>query len=350
MSFINERVQPEGLTFDDVLLVPAYSEVLPREVDVRTRFSRNIKLNIPIVSAAMDTVTEAPLAIALAREGGIGVIHKNMSIAEQAAQVRRVKRAENGMIYDPVTISKDNTVGDALNLMKENKIGGIPVVDADRRLIGIVTNRDLRFQRDMSRLIAEVMTPGDRLITTHRTDLANASEVLLNNKIEKLPVVDDEGHLVGLITYKDITKVQDHPNASKDDKGRLRVAAGVGITADAMERVAALVAEDVDAVVLDSAHGHSRNIVKTLREIKAKYPSLDVVVGNIATAEAAKFLIEAGADGIKVGIGPGSICTTRIIAGVGVPQLSAIYAAAKAADISLLDLLGMFEKAYREQS
>ena len=324
MSFINERVQPEGLTFDDVLLVPAYSEVLPREVDVRTRFSRNIKLNIPIVSAAMDTVTEAPLAIALAREGGIGVIHKNMSIAEQAAQVRRVKRAENGMIYDPVTISKDNTVGDALNLMKENKIGGIPVVDADRRLIGIVTNRDLRFQRDMSRLIAEVMTPGDRLITTHRTDLANASEVLLNNKIEKLPVVDDEGHLVGLITYKDITKVQ--------DQGRLRVAAGVGITAAAMERVAALVAEDVDAVVLDSAHGHSRNIVKTLREIKAKYPSLDVVVGNIATAEAAKFLIEAGADGIKVGIGPGSICTTRIIAGVGVPQLSAIYAAAKAAE------------------
>ncbi len=331
MSFINERVQPEGLTFDDVLLVPAYSEVLPREVNIQTLFSRNIKLNIPIVSAAMDTVTEAPLAIALAREGGIGVIHKNMTIAEQAAQVRRVKRAENGMIYDPVTISKENTVGDALNLMKENKIGGIPVVDADRKLIGIVTNRDLRFQRDMDRRISEVMTPGDRLITTHRTDLAHASEVLLNNKIEKLPVVDDEGHLVGLITYKDITKVQDHPNACKDAKGRLRVAAGVGITADAMERVAALVAEDVDAVVLDSAHGHSRNIVRTLKEIKAKYPTLDVVVGNIATAEAAKFLIEAGADGIKVGIGPGSICTTRIIAGVGVPQLSAIYAAASAA-------------------
>ena len=330
MSFINERVQPEGLTFDDVLLVPAYSEVLPREVNIQTLFSRNIKLNIPIVSAAMDTVTEAPLAIALAREGGIGVIHKNMTIAEQAAQVRRVKRAENGMIYDPVTISKENTVGDALNLMKENKIGGIPVVDADRKLIGIVTNRDLRFQRDMDRRISEVMTPGDRLITTHRTDLAHASEVLLNNKIEKLPVVDDEGHLVGLITYKDITKVQDHPNACKDAKGRLRVAAGVGITADAMERVAALVAEDVDAVVLDSAHGHSRNIVRTLKEIKAKYPTLDVVVGNIATAEAAKFLIEAGADGIKVGIGPGSICTTRIIAGVGVPQLSAIYAAASA--------------------
>ena len=331
MSLINERVQPEGLTFDDVLLVPAYSEVLPREVDVRTRFSRNIKLNIPVVSAAMDTVTEAPLAIALAREGGIGVIHKNMTIAEQAAQVRRVKRAENGMIYDPITISKDNTVGDALNLMKENRIGGIPVVDAGRRLIGIVTNRDLRFQPDMSRRIEEVMTPGDRLITTHRTDLAHASEVLLNNKIEKLPVVDNDGRLVGLITYKDITKVQDHPNACKDDKGRLRAAAGVGITADALERVAALVAEDVDAVVLDSAHGHSRNIVRTLREIKAAYPSLDVVVGNIATAEAAKFLVEAGADGIKVGIGPGSICTTRIIAGVGVPQLSAIYAAASAA-------------------
>ena len=331
MSFINERVQPEGLTFDDVLLVPAYSEVLPREVDVKTRFSRNIALNIPIVSAAMDTVTEAPLAIALAREGGIGVIHKNMSIAEQAAQVRRVKRAENGMIYDPITISKDNTVGDALNLMKENKIGGIPVVDADRKLIGIVTNRDLRFQPDMSRRIGEVMTPGDRLITTHRTELEHASAVLLNNKIEKLPVVDDEGRLVGLITYKDITKVQDHPNACKDAKGRLRVAAGVGITADALERVAALVAEDVDAVVLDSAHGHSRNIVRTLRQIKEAYPSLDVVVGNIATGEAAKFLIDAGADGIKVGIGPGSICTTRIIAGVGVPQLSAIYAAASAA-------------------
>ena len=227
MSFINERVQPEGLTFDDVLLIPAYSEVLPREVNVQTRFSRNISLNIPIVSAAMDTVTEAPLAIALAREGGIGVIHKNMTIAEQAAQVRKVKRAENGMIYDPVTISKDHTVGDALNLMKENKIGGIPVVDADRMLIGIVTNRDLRFQRDMSRRIEEVMTPGDRLVTTHNPELSHAQEILLNNKIEKLPVVDDAGRLVGLITYKDITKVQDHPNACKDAKGRLRVAAGV---------------------------------------------------------------------------------------------------------------------------
>lgn len=328
MSFINERVQPEGLTFDDVLLVPAYSEVLPREVSVQTRFSRNIQLNIPIVSAAMDTVTEAPLAIALAREGGIGVIHKNMTIEAQAAEVRRVKRAENGMIYDPVTISKEHTVGDALNMMSEYRIGGIPVVDADDRLIGIVTNRDLRFQSDMSRLIAEVMTPGDRLITTHSTELSNAKQVLLNSKIEKLPVVDEKGRLVGLITYKDITKVQDHPNACKDLKGRLRVAAGVGITPDVMDRVAALVAEDVDAVVLDSAHGHSANVVRALREIKKAYPALDVVVGNIATAEAARLLIDNGADGIKVGIGPGSICTTRVIAGVGVPQLSAIYAAA----------------------
>ncbi len=334
MSFINERVQPEGLTFDDVLLVPAYSEVLPREVCVQTRFSRNIQLNIPIVSAAMDTVTEAPLAIALAREGGIGVIHKNMSISEQAAHVRRVKRAENGMIYDPVTISKDSSVGDALAMMHENKIGGIPVVTEDNRLIGIVTNRDLRFQQDMTRRIEEVMTPGDRLVTTHSTELANAQEVLLCSKIEKLPVVDDDGRLVGLITYKDITKVQDHPNACKDAKGRLRVAAGVGITPDVMDRVAALVSESVDAVVLDSAHGHSANIVRALRQIKAAYPSLDVVVGNIATAEAARFLIDAGADGIKVGIGPGSICTTRIIAGVGVPQLSAIYAAATEAKSS----------------
>lgn len=331
MSFINERVQPEGLTFDDVLLMPAYSEVLPREVSIQTHFSRNIKLNVPIVSAAMDTVTEAPLAIALAREGGIGVIHKNMSIAEQAAHVRRVKRAESGMIYDPITISKDHTVGDALGLMRENRIGGIPVVDAENMLTGIVTNRDLRFQRDMSRRIEEVMTPGDRLITTHSTELSTASEVLLNCKIEKLPVVDNEGHLVGLITYKDITKVQDNPNACKDEKGRLRVAAGVGITPDSLDRVKALVDEGVDAVVLDSAHGHSANVATLLKKIKVTYPRLDVVVGNIATAEAAKFLIDNEADGIKVGIGPGSICTTRIIAGVGVPQLSAIYAAASAA-------------------
>ena len=324
MSFIDERVQTTGLTFDDVLLVPAYSEVLPREVSTVGRFSRNITLNIPIVSAAMDTVTEAPLAIALAREGGIGVIHKNMSIAAQAAHVRRVKRAESGMIYDPVTIKRDNTVGDALQLMQENKIGGIPVVDDEGMLIGIVTNRDLRFQSDMDRKIDDVMTK-ENIVTTHETDLKQAAEVLLANKIEKLPVVNNDGKLVGLITYRDITKLKDNPNACKDSKGRLRVAAGVGITPDSMERVAALVAEEVDAVVLDSAHGHTKGVVTLLRQIKEKYPHLDVVVGNIATAEAAKYLIENGADGIKVGIGPGSICTTRIIAGVGVPQLSAIY-------------------------
>ena len=274
----------------------------------------------------MDTVTEAPLAIALAREGGIGVIHKNMSIAAQAAHVRRVKRAESGMIYDPVTILRTNTVGDALQLMQENKIGGIPVVDDEGKLIGIVTNRDLRFQSDMSRLIDEVMTK-DNIVTTHDTDLKRAAEVLLENKIEKLPVVDNNGKLVGLITYRDITKLKDNPSACKDAKGRLRVAAGIGITPDAMDRVAALVAEEVDAVVLDSAHGHTKGVVTLLKQIKATYPNLDVVVGNIATAEAAKYLIENGADGIKVCIGPGSICTTRIIAGVGVPQLSAIYAA-----------------------
>ena len=329
MSFIDERVQSTGLTFDDVLLVPAYSEVLPRTVSTETYFSRNIKLNIPIVSAAMDTVTEAPLAIALAREGGIGVIHKNMTIAEQAAHVRRVKRAENGMIYDPITITKDQTVGDALQLMHDNKIGGIPVIDAQNTLIGIVTNRDLRFQRDMSRRIEEVMTK-ENIITTHSTELEKASEILLRNKIEKLPVVDDHGKLIGLITYKDITKVQDHPNACKDSKGRLRVAAGIGITADAVERVRALITESVDAVVIDSSHGHSKNVVNTLKRVKSEFPELDVVVGNIATAEAARYLVEAGADGIKVGIGPGSICTTRIIAGCGVPQLSAIYDAAHA--------------------
>ncbi|MBR6656204.1 MAG: IMP dehydrogenase [Alistipes sp.] len=328
--FLDERVYQEGLTFDDVLLIPAYSEVLPREVSTKSRFSRNITLNIPIVSAAMDTVTEAPMAIAIAREGGIGVIHKNMSIAEQAAQVRRVKRAENGMIDDPVTIARENTVGDALDMMRENKIGGIPVVDENRMLVGIVTNRDLRFQKDMTRKIDEVMT-SENLVTITEGENTDVAEVLLSNKIEKLPVVDKEGHLVGLITYKDLTKAQDHPNACKDSKGRLRVAAGIGITPDAMERVAALVAESVDAVVLDSAHGHSKGVVTLLKKIKEVYPKLDVVVGNIATAEAAKYLIEAGADGIKVGIGPGSICTTRIIAGVGVPQLTAIFDCAKAA-------------------
>ncbi|MBO5217346.1 MAG: IMP dehydrogenase [Alistipes sp.] len=329
MSFIDERVESTGLTFDDVLLIPAYSEVHPRTVSTETRFSRNIKLNIPIVSAAMDTVTEAPLAIALAREGGIGVIHKNMTIAEQAAHVRRVKRAENGMIYDPITIGKDQTVGDALQLMHDNKIGGIPVIDSSQMLIGIVTNRDLRFQRDMSRRIEEVMTK-ENIITTHSTELEKAMDILQSNKIEKLPVVDDHGRLIGLITYKDITKLKDHPNACKDSKGRLRVAAGIGITADAITRVEAIIAESVDAVVLDSAHGHTKNVIDTLKRIKSTFPELDVVVGNVATAEAAKALVAAGADGVKVGIGPGSICTTRIIAGVGVPQLSAIYNAANA--------------------
>ena len=329
MSFITDRIKTEGLTFDDVLLVPAYSEVLPREVDITSKFTRNIRLNTPIVSAAMDTVTEAELAIAIAREGGIGVIHKNMSIAAQAAQVRKVKRAENGMIYDPITISKDNTVGDALKLMHDNKIGGIPVVNDANILIGIVTNRDLRFQRDMSRKIEEVMTC-EGLVTTTNPDLTHAADILLQNKIEKLPVVDANGKLIGLLTYKDITKVQQNPNACKDAKGRLRVAAGVGVTPDSMDRVAALHDSQVDVVVLDSAHGHSKNIVNLLKQIKATYTDIDVVVGNIATGEAARYLADAGADGVKVGIGPGSICTTRVIAGVGVPQLEAIYDVAKA--------------------
>ncbi|MCD8173045.1 MAG: IMP dehydrogenase [Alistipes sp.] len=329
MSFANQKIQNEGLTFDDVLLIPAYSEVLPRTVDISSRFSRNIVLNTPIVSAAMDTVTEAELAIALAREGGIGVIHKNMDIPSQASQVRKVKRAENGMIYDPVTISKDNTVGDALLLMKENRIGGIPVVTADKTLIGIVTNRDLRFQKDMEKRIEDVMTK-DRLVTTYNPDLQTASELLLINKIEKLPIIDENGKLVGLLTYKDITKAQANPNACKDEKGRLRVAAAVGVTSDTVERVQALYDSGVDAVVIDTAHGHHANMVRVLAEIKGAFPTIDVVAGNIATPEAAKFLARAGADGIKVGIGPGSICTTRVIAGVGVPQLSAVYDVAQA--------------------
>ena len=330
MAFIDEKIVLEGVTFDDVLLIPAYSEVTPNMVSLSGRFSRNIPLNIPFVSAAMDTVTEADLAIAIAREGGIGVIHKNMSIAAQAAQVRKVKRAESGMIYDPITISKDQTVGEALQLMHDNRIGGIPVVDADNKLIGIVTNRDLRFQTDMNLAIDNVMTK-ENLVTTSHTDLSSAADILLKNKIEKLPVVDEEGHLLGLITYRDITKVHDYPMACKDSKGRLRVAAGVGVTSDTLDRVKSLVEADVDAVVIDTAHGHSANVANTLKKVKAAYPNLDVVVGNIATGEAAKHLIEAGADGVKVGIGPGSICTTRIVAGVGVPQLSAIFEVAKVA-------------------
>ncbi len=329
-DFIADRIVMDGLTFDDVLLVPAYSEVLPRAVDLSTRFSRHIALKVPFVTAAMDTVTEATMAIAIAREGGIGVIHKNMSIEEQARQVAIVKRAENGMIYHPVTIQSGATVADALALMSEYHIGGIPVVDAENHLVGIVTNRDLRFERNTGRPIAEVMTK-DHLVTTHQqTDLFAASQILQENKIEKLPVVDDENHLIGLITYKDITKAKDKPMACKDDKGRLRVAAGVGVTADTMQRITALVEAGADAIVIDTAHGHSKGVIEKLREAKAAYPDVDIVVGNIATGEAAQALVAAGADGIKVGIGPGSICTTRVVAGVGVPQLSAVYDVAKA--------------------
>jgi IMP dehydrogenase len=299
-------------------------------VDLSTQFSRNIRLNIPIVSAAMDTVTEAKMAIAIAREGGIGVIHKNMSIEAQARQVNQVKRAETGMIYAPVTTSPQATVRDVLNIMSEYHIGGVPVVDDQRKLVGIVTNRDLRFQKDLSRQISEVMT-SQNLITAHvGTDLAAAADILQEHKIEKLPVVDDEGRLVGLITYKDITKAKDKPNACKDAKGRLRVAAGVGVTGDVLDRVAALVEAGVDAVVVDTAHGHSKGVVGVLESIKSNYKDIDVVVGNIATGEAATYLADAGADAVKVGIGPGSICTTRIVAGIGVPQLSAVYDVAKA--------------------
>lgn len=329
-SFIADRVKMDGLTFDDVLLIPAYSEVLPREVNLQSRFSRNITLNVPIVSAAMDTVTESQLAIAIAREGGIGVIHKNMSIAEQARQVHAVKRAENGMIYDPVTIRLGSTVADALAMMSEYHIGGIPVVDGDGKLAGIVTNRDLRFERNHGRIIDEVMTSKNLVTTSSGTNLEEAADILQSHKIEKLPVVDNDGKLIGLVTYKDITKAKDKPNACKDSRGRLRVAAGVGVTPDSMQRVDALVAAGVDAIVIDTAHGHSKGVVGVLEAVKAKYPEIDVVVGNIATGDAARYLVEHGADGVKVGIGPGSICTTRIIAGVGVPQLSAVYDVAKA--------------------
>ena len=329
-SFIAEKVMMEGLTFDDVLLVPAYSEILPREVSLSTKFSRNIELKIPFVTAAMDTVTESSMAIAIAREGGIGVIHKNMSIEEQARQVAIVKRAENGMIYDPVTIKRGSTVGQALGMMAEYHIGGIPVVDDDMHLVGIVTNRDLRFQTDMNCLIDEVMTADNLIVTHQKTDLDQASRILLQHKIEKLPVVDDDNRLIGLITYKDITKAKDKPMACKDSKGRLRVAAGVGVTNDTLQRMDALVKAGVDAIVIDTAHGHSASVIQKVREAKAAFSDVDIVVGNIATGEAAKMLVEAGADAVKVGIGPGSICTTRVVAGVGVPQLSAIYDVAKA--------------------
>ena len=329
-SFVADKITMDGLTYDDVLLIPAYSEVLPKEVVLKTKFSRNIDLNVPFVTAAMDTVTESSMAIAIAREGGIGVIHKNMSIEDQARQVAIVKRAENGMIYDPVTILKGRTVKDALEMMADYHIGGIPVVDEENHLVGIVTNRDLRFERHLDKLIDDVMTK-ENLVTTHQqTDLTAAAHILQENKIEKLPVVDRENRLVGLITYKDITKAKDKPMACKDEKGRLRVSAGVGVTADTMERAQALVTAGVDAIVIDTAHGHSAGVIGKLHGVKSAFPNLDVVVGNIATGEAAKFLVDNGADAVKVGIGPGSICTTRVVAGVGVPQLSAIYDVCKA--------------------
>ncbi|MBO5187177.1 MAG: IMP dehydrogenase [Prevotella sp.] len=324
-SFIADKIVMDGLTYDDVLLIPAYSEVLPKTVELRTRFSRNIELNIPFVTAAMDTVTESQMAIAIAREGGIGVIHKNMTIEDQARHVAIVKRAENGMIYDPVTIRRGKTVKDALDMMAEFHIGGIPVVDEDNKLVGIVTNRDLRFERHLDRKIDEVMTCENLVTTTQQTDLTAAAQILQENKIEKLPVVDKNNHLVGLITYKDITKAKDKPMACKDSKGRLRVAAGVGVTADTLERMQALVDAGADAIVIDTAHGHSKYVIEKLVEAKKAFPQVDIVVGNVATGEAARLLVDNGADAVKVGIGPGSICTTRVVAGVGVPQLSAVY-------------------------
>lgn len=326
----NPKIIGEGLTYDDVLLVPAYSEVLPRDVQLSSPFSRNIMLKTPVISAAMDTVTGSAMAIAMASQGGIGVIHKNMSIAEQAAEVRKVKRSESGMIQDPITLRADATVGDAWQIMRENRIGGIPVVDALQKLVGIVTNRDLRFEKTPSRPISEVMTSEELVVTQDGKDFAKAEEMLRDHRIEKLPVVDGDGLLIGLITYRDIIKLSEFPNSCKDKFGRLCVAAAVGVTSDTAERVAALVKAGVDAVIIDTAHGHSAGVLHTLKQVKEAFPQIDVVCGNIATAAAAKALVEAGADAVKVGIGPGSICTTRIIAGVGVPQLGAIMEVAEA--------------------
>ena len=319
----DNKIIGEGLTFDDVLIVPKYSEVLPHLVETKSRFSRNIELNIPLVSAAMDTVTESAMAIAIAQEGGIGVLHKNMSIESQSLEVRKVKRSESGMILDPITLNKSAIVGDALQIMKENKIGGIPVVDSENKLVGIVTNRDLRFEKDMSQSVLDIMT-SDGIVTTELTDLENAERILQENKIEKLPVINSDNKLVGLITFKDIIKNRMRPNACKDKFGRLRVSAAVGVTGDVMERVEALAKSSVDAIIIDTAHGHSKGVIDILKKVKAKYKNIDVIVGNIATADAAKMLIDAGADAVKVGIGPGSICTTRIVTGIGVPQLTAV--------------------------
>lgn len=330
MSAHNSKIVGEGLTYDDVLLVPNYSEVLPREVSIKSRFSKNITLNVPIVSAAMDTVTESAMAIAMAQEGGIGVLHKNMTIEEQALKVRKVKRAESGMIIDPVTLPLTSTVADAKNAMKEFGIGGIPIVDENRKLKGIVTNRDLRFEKNGSRPIVEVMTSANLVTVAEGTSLEEAEVILQGHKIEKLPVVNNDNTLVGLITFRDITKLTQKPIANKDSLGRLRVAAAIGVTGDALQRAEALVNAGVDAIVIDTAHGHTRGVVEILKQVKSKFTTIDVVVGNIATAEAAKYLVENGADGVKVGIGPGSICTTRVVAGVGFPQFSAVLEVAAA--------------------
>ncbi|WP_010522124.1 IMP dehydrogenase [Aquimarina agarivorans] len=324
------KIVGEGLTYDDVLLVPAFSEILPREVSIQTKFTRNITINVPIISAAMDTVTESSMAIAMAREGGIGVLHKNMTIEQQAGEVRKVKRAESGMIIDPVTLPLTAVVGDAKANMREHRIGGIPIVDNDGKLAGIVTNRDLRFEKNEERPLTEVMTGTNLVTVSEGTNLKDAEVILQQNKIEKLPVVNKDNKLVGLITFRDITKLTQKPNANKDQFGRLRVAAALGVTADAVERASALVAVGVDAVIIDTAHGHTKGVVNVLKQVKEAFPDLEVVVGNIATADAAKYLVEAGADAVKVGIGPGSICTTRVVAGVGFPQFSAVLEVAAA--------------------
>ena len=324
------KILLEGLTYDDVLLVPAYSEVLPREVNTQTKFTRNIIINSPIISAAMDTVTESEMAIAMAREGGIGILHKNMSIEKQSAEVKKVKRSESGMIIDPITLTKDKKVAHAKSLMRKYKIGGIPVVNNSGELIGIITNRDLRFENNNEKPIAEVMTSENLITAKEGTSLKQAERILQDHKIEKLPVVNPQGKLVGLITYRDIIKVSENPHANKDSYGRLRVAAAIGVTGDSMKRAKALIKEGVDALVIDTAHGHSRGVAQVLKDIKAKYVHVDIIVGNIATGDAAKFLVEAGADAVKVGIGPGSICTTRVVAGVGFPQLSAVMEVAAA--------------------
>ena len=329
MSF-SDKISLEGLTFDDVLVVPRYSQVLPREANTSTQFTKKLRLNIPLVSAAMDTVTESRMAIAMAREGGIGIIHKNMSIARQAEEVKKVKRSESGMILDPVILHADATLGDAMGLMREHKIGGIPVIDRDGKLVGIITNRDLRFQTDFNRQVSEVMTSENLVVAPMGTDLKGAQAILESSKVEKLPIVDDRFHLKGLITYKDIQKVKNYPRAVKDAHGRLLAGAAVGVTAETMDRVKALVAVGVDVIAVDTAHGHSKGVIDEVKRLKATFPDLQIIAGNVATAEGAKALADAGADAVKVGVGPGSICTTRIIAGIGMPQLSAVLAAAQA--------------------